>query len=157
VALGIAADEELRSEYAALLERVADHAPGARVQGVRVERMARGLIELIVGGRNDPAFGPVVVAGLGGVLAEALQDVSTRLAPVDLDEARKMLGELRGAALLGPFRGRPAADVDAVAEVIVRVAQLLVELPEVRELDLNPVLVRATGEGCIAVDGLVVV
>jgi acyl-CoA synthetase (NDP forming) len=119
--------------------------------------MATGLIELIVGGRNDSSFGPVVVAGLGGVMAEALADVSNRLAPVDLSEARTMLGELRGAALLGPFRGRPAVDVTAVAELIARVSQLLVELPEIVELDLNPVLVGADGDGCVAVDGLAVV
>jgi acetyltransferase len=157
VALGIESEAQLRVEYAALLERVAARAPQARVRGVRVERGASGLIELIVGGRNDPAFGPVVVAGLGGVMAEALRDVSTRLAPVDIDEALEMLGELRGAALLGPFRGRPAVDILAVADVIARVSQLLVELPEVRELDLNPVLVSAEGEGCVAVDALAVV
>ncbi len=157
VVLRIASDDQLRKEHDALLERVATRAPGAGIRGVRVERMASGLIELIVGGRNDPLFGPVVVAGLGGVLAEALQDVSNRLAPVDLDEARRMLAELRGSALLGPFRGRPAVDVTAVADVIVGVSQMLIELPELRELDLNPVLVSADGEGCVVVDGLAVV
>ena len=157
VALRIVSDEQLRAEHAALLERVERHAPGARVRGVRVERMASGLIELIIGGRNDPLFGPVVVAGFGGVLAEALQDVTNRLAPIDTEDAQQMLTELRGAALLGPFRGRPAVDVAAVAEVIVRVSQLLSELPEIQELDLNPVLVSAEGEGCVAVDGLAVV
>jgi acetate---CoA ligase (ADP-forming) len=157
VALMITSDLQLRAEYEALLERVMVHAPGAQVYGVRVERMASGLVELIVGGRNDSMFGPVVVAGFGGVLAEMLQDVSTRLAPVDADEARAMLDELRGAALLGPFRGRPAVDVDAAADVISRVSQLLLEMPEIRELDLNPVLVGADGDGCIAVDALVVV
>jgi acyl-CoA synthetase (NDP forming) len=157
VALGIASDEQLRAEYAALLARVAARAPGARIRGVRVERMASGLVELIVGGRNDPTFGPIIVAGLGGVLTEALGDVSTRLAPVSADEARRMLGELRGAALLGPFRGRPAADVAAAAAVVARVSQMLVELPELREVDLNPVLVGAAGDGCVAVDGLAVV
>lgn len=153
----IVSDDQLRVEHAALLERVAVCAPGARVRGVRVERMASGLLELIVGGRNDSLFGSIVVAGLGGVLAEALQDVSTRLAPVDVGDARTMLGELRGARLLGPFRGRPAVDVTAVAEVIARVSRLLSELPEVRELDLNPVLVGPDGDGCVAVDGLAVV
>ncbi|MFN8511088.1 MAG: acetate--CoA ligase family protein [Chloroflexia bacterium] len=153
VALGIASDEQLRAEYAALLARVAAGAPGAVVRGVRVERMASGLVELIVGGRNDPVFGPIVVAGFGGVLAEALQDASTRLAPVDAARTQRMLAELRGAALLGPFRGRPAVDVTAAAEVIARVSQLLTELPEVRELDLNPLLVGAEGNGCVAVDG----
>jgi acetate---CoA ligase (ADP-forming) len=157
VALGIASDERLTAEYAALLARVAARAPGARIRGVLVERMASGLVELIVGGRNDPDFGPVVVAGLGGVLAEALGDVATRLAPVDAEGACRLLGALRGAALLGPFRGRPAVDVAAAAAVIARVSRLLAELPEVRELDLNPVLVGAEGEGCVAVDGLAVV
>jgi acyl-CoA synthetase (NDP forming) len=157
VALQITSDDQLRAEYDALLERVATHAPGARVRGVRVERMAAGQLELIVGGRNDPLFGPVVVVGLGGVLTEVLQDVSTRLAPVTSDEAHAMLTELRGAALLGQFRGRTAVDVDALAELIARVSMLLTELPEIRELDLNPVLVGAEGEGCVAVDCLAVV
>lgn len=157
VALRIASDEQLRAEHAALLERVTARAPEAGIRGVRVERMASGLVELIVGGRNDPLFGPIVVAGLGGVLAEALQDVSTRLAPVDAYEATTMLTELRGATQLGPFRGRPAVDVVAAADLIARVSQLLIELPEIQELDLNPVLVGAEGEGCIAVDALVVV
>ena len=157
VALNITSGEQLRAEHAALLERVAVRAPGARVRGVQVERMASGLVEVIVGGRNDPVFGPIVVAGLGGVLTEVLQDAATRLAPVDAGEAREMLNGLRGAALLGPFRGRSAADVAAAADVIARVSQLLAELPEVRELDLNPVLVGAEGEGCVAVDALVVV
>ncbi|HET7036429.1 MAG TPA: acetate--CoA ligase family protein, partial [Thermomicrobiaceae bacterium] len=157
VALGIASNEDLRAEYAALLARVAARAPEARIHGVRVERMVSGAIELIVGGRNDALFGPVVVAGLGGVLAEALQDVSTRLAPIDAKEARRMLAELRGAALLGPFRGRPAVDIAAAADVIERVSQLLSELPEIQELDLNPLLVGLEGEGCVAADALVVV
>jgi acetyltransferase len=157
VALGIASDAQLRAEYDALLARVAARAAGARIRGVRVERMASGLIELIVGGRNDPVFGPIVVAGLGGVLTEALRDVSTRLAPVDTDEARRMLGELRGAVLLGPFRGRPAGDVAAVAAVVARVSQMLVELPELQEVDLNPLLIGADGDGCVAIDALVVV
>lgn len=157
VALGIATDEQLRTEYLVLKERVAARAPESHVRGVRVEHMASGLVELIIGGRNDPLFGPVVVAGLGGVLAEALQDVSNRLAPIDHDEARAMLTELRGAKLLGPFRGRPAVDVSAAAHVLVQVSQLLSELPEIRELDLNPVLIAADEEGCIAVDALAVV
>ena len=155
VALGIESDDQLRAEYAALLERVAARAPDARVRGVQVEGMVAGLVELIVGGRNDPLFGPIVVAGLGGIFAEALQDATTRLAPIDSAEARSMLAGLRGAALLGPFRGRPAADISAAADIISRVSVLLAELPEVRELDLNPVLVSA--DGCVAVDALAVV
>jgi acetate---CoA ligase (ADP-forming) len=157
VALGIGTDEELQTEYIAMLERVAARAPGIHIRGIRVERLSSGLIDLIVGGRNDPQFGPVVVAGLGGVNAEVLQDVSTRLAPVDSGEARAMLDELRGSALLGAFRGRAAIDFDAVVEVIVRASRMLAELPEIRELDLNPILAGAEGDGCIALDALVVV
>jgi len=155
VTLGVTSDEQLRVEHAALLKRVATHAPDARVRGVRVEQMVSGLVELIIGGRNDPSFGPIVVAGLGGIMAEALNDSSTRLAPVTVDEATSMLAELRGAAILGPFRGRPAIDLATVAAVITRVSVLLAELPEVQELDLNPIL--ASADGCIAVDALVVV
>lgn len=157
VELGITSDEELRQAYQRLLQRVSTGAPEARILGDRVERMASGLVELIIGGRNDPLFGPVVMAGLGGVMAEAIQDVSLRLAPVDALEAAAMLNELRGAAILGPFRGRSAVDLPAVHDLITRVSRLLVELPEIRELDLNPVLARAERQGVVAVDALLVV
>jgi acetyltransferase len=107
-------------------------------------------VELMVGGLRDPEFGAVVLAGLGGVLVETLGDVQLAVAPVDEAYARGMLAALRGAAVLGGVRGRPAVDQEAVAGVIARVSQLMAAHPEIAELDLNPLL--ASPRGCVAVD-----
>jgi acyl-CoA synthetase (NDP forming) len=117
------------------------------------EQVAPG-VELIVGCRRDETFGPVVLVGLGGVWVEVLQDVALRLAPVGVADARAMLDELRGAAVLHGLRGRPPVDRDALADIIVRVSRLAREQPEVRELDLNPVI--AGPDGVLAVDARVV-
>jgi len=124
---------------------------GARSDGVLVQEQVPGDVEVIVGARHDPVFGPVVLVGLGGVLAELLDDTAVRLAPVSLTTARAMLRQLRGHRLLAGYRGRPAVDLDALAALVVTVSRLAGELP-VGELDLNPVLVRAGAPGAIAVD-----
>lgn len=155
VITGINTEPQLRSAFNRLVDRVQTKLPDGALQGIRVERMVSGLIELLAGGRNDPVFGPVVVAGLGGILVEALQDSATRLAPVDAADGKAMLNSLRTAAILGRYRGREPVDLDAAGELIAAASRLLVELPEVKELDLNPVL--AGPDGCIAVDALVVV
>jgi acyl-CoA synthetase (NDP forming) len=117
--------------------------------GVLVQPQGRG-VELVVGGIRDPQFGPVVLAGLGGILVEARDDVALAVAPVDEAAAIALLRSLRGSAVLDGLRGQPAVDPRAVADVIVRVGRLLAGAPEILELDLNPVL--AGGSGCVAVD-----
>jgi acyl-CoA synthetase (NDP forming) len=107
-------------------------------------------IEVVVGGVQDAEFGPMVLAGLGGVLVETLRDVQLAVAPVDKAQALAMLSSLRGAAVFGGVRGQPAVDLAAVADVIVAVSELVEGHPEIGELDLNPVL--ADGTGCVAVD-----
>jgi acetate---CoA ligase (ADP-forming) len=135
---------------------VAKARPGLVLDGVLVEAMARPGVELILGARNDPDWGLVLVIGLGGVFAEALHDV--RVLPPDLDAAAvaQELGQLKGAALLKAFRGAPARDVGAVAEMAVKLAAFMRAHPEVAEVDLNPVMVYAQGEGAVALDALIV-
>ncbi len=116
-----------------------------------VQRMLVGGRELIVGGRRDPSFGPLVLLGLGGVAVELLDDVSLRLAPLTQAEALAMIEELRGARLLHGARGGPALDVQAVAKTLVALGRLLGECPEVKEIELNPLLVFE--QGALAVDG----
>jgi acetyltransferase len=116
---------------------------------VLVQRQHRG-IELLVGGVQDPEFGAMVMAGLGGVLVEVERDVQLAVAPVDAGQAEAMLRSLRGAAILGGLRGSPPVDLGFVAETIVTVGDLMVAHPEIAELDLNPVL--AGQDGCVAVD-----
>ncbi|MDA8319189.1 MAG: acetate--CoA ligase family protein, partial [Actinomycetota bacterium] len=116
---------------------------------VLVQRQHQGT-ELIVGGLADASFGPVVLAGLGGVLVEALHDVRLALAPLDEAAALAMLTSLRGAAILHGVRGRPGVDLTGLARLIVATGDLLAAHPEIAELDLNPIL--ATPDGCLAAD-----
>jgi acyl-CoA synthetase (NDP forming) len=133
---------------------VAARAPGAEIV---VQAMERGIAEVLVGVARDEHLGPVLVCGVGGVFVEALGDVAMRVPPIDRDDALEMIGSLRGKALLHGARGRPPADVDALADVLVRVGDLAVAgADEIEELDLNPVLVRAQGDGVVALDVLLV-
>ncbi len=152
VALGLVGDAAVTSAARTMLADAARR--GLAVRGMLVEPMADPGIELIVGLRRDPHFGPVVVVGLGGVLAELLDDVAIRLAPVTPRAAMSMLDALRGQAVLDGVRGRPAVDRSAVAAMLVRLSRLGLERPDLLEVDLNPVI--ATGSGAIAVDALVV-
>jgi acyl-CoA synthetase (NDP forming) len=130
--------------------------PGASIDGVLVSEMVQGL-EMLIGVINDPSFGPVVALGLGGVLTEVLKDVTYRIAPFDLETAREMIAELRGAKLFEGYRGKPAADKEALAQTLVAVSGMAVALaPRLKELDINPVFVRPTGQGVAAADALVV-
>lgn len=110
--------------------------------------------EVILGGTRDPSFGPVVLAGLGGVFTEVFEDTSHRIAPIDDEEARSAIAALRSAGLLSGYRGRPPADVDALATALATLGDILCAREEIAEIDANPVL--ATEEGAIALDALVV-
>ncbi|MFH1175900.1 MAG: acetate--CoA ligase family protein, partial [Acidobacteriota bacterium] len=127
-------------------------AAGVAPEGYLLQRHIAGGREVIVGLTRDPAMGPLVMCGLGGVAVEVWQDVSFRLAPVARVEAEEMIAELRGASLLGRFRGRPAADTGAFADAITRLAALAVAHPELAECDVNPLLLLDEGCGAVAVD-----
>ncbi len=152
VRLGLIGSAAVRAAAAELLAE--GRRLGLAVEGVIVEPMAAPGLELIVGMTRDPLFGPAVLVGLGGVLAEVLDDTAVRLAPIDRDGAMAMLGALRGAALLDGARGRPAVNRLAVADLIADLSRLAWERPDLLEVDLNPVI--ATAEGALAVDALVV-
>lgn len=140
-----------------LMTRVTQSAPKAKIDGVLVAAMAQDGVETVIGVQNDPTFGPVVMVGLGGILVEVLEDVSFRLAPFGVDEARRMIGELKGAKIYGGVRGAPPADVDALAELLATVSVFAAsEGDRFESVDLNPVRVLPKGEGCVALDALVV-
>ncbi|SEL94214.1 acetyltransferase [Syntrophus gentianae] len=117
-----------------------------------IEEMAESGVEILLGARNDPSFGPSVMVGMGGVAAEAIGDTSIRLAPLSVGEAKAMLLELKGRRLFEGWRGSPQADVDSAAEAIVEIGQLISAHPEIREIDLNPV--RVYEKGILALDAL---
>ena len=153
VVLGLADEASLRAAAARLLDIRA--AAGQPAAGLLVQSMAPPGVELIVGARRDPQVGPLVLVGLGGVLAEALDDVVIALAPLDAGAAAGLLDRLRGSRLLDGFRGGPVVDRRAVGELLAAVSRLIVGDPDILELDLNPVI--AGPAGAIAVDALVVV
>src|SRR5262249_34643011 len=148
--------EGLAAAVNAVTANAAKAVPGARIDGVLVSEMARG-VEALIGVVNDPAFGPVVALGLGGVLAEVLKDVTYRVAPFDQETAREMIAELRAAPLFAGYRGAPAADAEALAAALVAVSRMAAHLaPRLKELDVNPVFVRGVGKGVVAADALIV-
>ena len=151
VRVGLSGPEEVKAAYAEIEANVARLAPGARIQGILVQRMLRGGRELIAGIVRDPACGPLVMFGLGGVLVEVLRDVIFRVAPIGPVDARDMLGGIRGAAMLDAVRGSPPADRAAIEDVLLRLSSLATSFPDIEEIDINPLL--ATGKGAIAADG----
>jgi len=156
VRLGCADGASVRQAFGEMLAEVQRRAPSARLDGVLVQPMVAGGTEMILGVKSDPLFGPAVVCGFGGVFVEVLRDVAIRVPPLDVTEARAMIGELRGRALLHGARGRAPADVAALAETLVRLAALAdAHRGRLRALDLNPVLVREDGHGVVTVDWLI--
>jgi acyl-CoA synthetase (NDP forming) len=155
VILNLKDEAELAEAWQRLHDNIERHAPGLALDGVLVECMGRRGTELIVGARNDPHWGPVILAGFGGVQAEILQDV--RLLPPDLtgDAIVAELRLLKSGALLDGWRGEPPLDVDAVAGIIATLSRILNGTPAIREIDLNPVVVYPKGEGAIALDALI--
>jgi len=155
VALGVADDASVQREFARLL--AAGHAQaGAKVEGVLIQAMERGVAELIIGATRDPVFGPVLTVGLGGVLTEIYQDVSHRLLPVDENLAKDMLRELRAYPLLTGFRGRPDGDLDAACRAIAAVSRAMSAAPaNVGDIEVNPLLVKEAGQGVAVLDALI--
>lgn len=128
----------------------------ARVNGVLVQEMLPAGVEVIVGVNRDPLFGATVLFGLGGIFVEALEDVSLRVAPLSRRDACEMVEEIAGSNILKGLRGRPPADTDALVEVILRVGRLALDFPEIKEMDINPLVVYEKGKGVRAADALVV-
>ena len=155
IRLNLADAAAVRAAHAAVLANAARVTPPPRIGGVLVQPMIPAGVELVIGARVDPLFGPVVVVGLGGVLVEVLADTALALAPVDAAEARAMLDRLRGARLLDGFRGAPSVDRDAVARAIVAVSRFAADHAEtVAEIDVNPLI--GAGGRVVAVDALIV-
>jgi acyl-CoA synthetase (NDP forming) len=156
VILNIVDEAALRAAWQKLYDNVARAQPGLALEGVLVEKMSAKGLELVVGAKRDPMWGPIVLVGLGGILVEALGDV--RLLPADLSEAAIVdeLRKLKAAKLFDGFRGSPPVDVEAVAQVAAAVGRLMRAQPEILEIDVNPVIAHAKGQGATALDALIV-
>jgi hypothetical protein len=154
VKLGIADADGVRAAYRAVRQAAAT--AGVALSGVIVAAQAGGQRELMIGARIDPVFGPVVLVGDGGKYVEAMPDVQVLLAPFDRDQVEQALRRLRIAPLLDGVRGEPPLDVAAFCEAAVAVGRLMADASAgISQLDINPVMVRARGQGCVALDAVV--
>ena len=157
VRLGVGDAAQVRTAYADILARAAAYAPQATIAGVLVQEMVTDGVEVIVGVSYDAQLGPTILFGSGGVMVEVYNDVALRRCPITRTEAHAMLADVKGARVLHGFRGRPAADVEALTQTLVQVSHLAVQLDgRLAELDINPLLVLPAGRGVKAVDALVV-
>ncbi|MFQ5874313.1 MAG: acetate--CoA ligase family protein, partial [Dehalococcoidia bacterium] len=158
VKTGLETPEEVGVAYELVMRCCEEARPGARIEGVMIQPMVQGVGEMILGVSRDPQLGPVVLLGVGGIFVELLKDVALRVPPFDLHDCQEMIDGLRGKALLLGTRGQPRGDLEALAQAILALSHLALDLgEEVEEVDLNPVIVQREGEGVVAVDGLVVV
>jgi len=157
VALNLRSAEEVRTAGARILKLAAEKMPEARLDGLVVAEQAAPGLEAILGVTQDPAFGPVVMFGLGGVLVEAMGDVSFRVAPFGPAEARRMIDEIRSRKLLDAFRGALERDIDAIAEALARLSAYAAHHgAALVAIDVNPMIVGVRGEGALAVDAVVI-
>lgn len=138
-----------------MLDRIRHAYPDAHLDGVLVQPMVTGGRELILGGRQDAHFGPVVLVGLGGIFVEVFEEVALRVAPITSKEANDMIAQLRGAPILMGARGHKRSDIEAVVEALLRLSQLLVDFPQIQEIDINPLRVFHANDGCCALDARV--
>ncbi len=154
VVIGLSDAASLQEGWSKLHADIARHRPGLTLDGVLIEAMCKRGIELIIGARNDPDWGPVILAGFGGVTAEILKDVRILTPDLPEDAISRELHRLKNAPLLRGFRGSPPLDVNAAARIIAALGQLLLAEPAIREIDLNPVVIYPDGEGAVALDAL---
>ena len=156
VALGLGSGQAVEQAVEKMAEAVARTVPHARIDGYLVGEMVSGGVECILGVNNDPLFGPVVMFGLGGVFVELMKDVTFRLAPLAEDEALEMVRSVRGFPLLDGYRGKPKADVAALARAIAAVSRLAAaNADRLQTLEINPILVMPEGQGVIALDAVI--
>jgi acyl-CoA synthetase (NDP forming) len=155
VKVGLEDAGAVSAAYNEILVNVQKAEPDASIAGIAVQQMAPAGTEVIVGMTTDPQFGPVVMFGLGGIMVEILKDVSFRVVPVEERDAIQMIEEIQGKAILDGVRGQPPADKAAITDAILKVSEFVERNPDVRELDLNPMLVYR--EGAIAVDARIVI
>jgi acetyl-CoA synthetase (ADP-forming) len=145
VLVGLKSDEEVKDGYSKVLENARKNASHAKIEGVLVQEMAPPSTEVIVGAVKDPQFGPALMFGLGGIFVEVLKDVTFRIAPIGEDEARGMITEVKAYPLLKGYRNTPPVDIDAIVDILLRTSQLVTENDEIKELDLNPIMVYRKG------------
>ena len=157
VVLGIKSKEEVTKAYDTIMTNCKKHNPKAVIDGIEVTQMVSLGTEFIIGGRRDPAFGPVVMFGLGGVYVEVIKDVVFRALPINRKEATEMITSIKSAAFLSGVRGQAARDTDSIIDAIIKVATILNECPKITDIEINPIVVYEKGKGLKAVDSRIMI
>jgi 4-hydroxybutyryl-CoA synthetase (ADP-forming) len=152
VKVGLANEEQVRTAFNGILQNAKTYKADANIKGILVQEMVRSGKETILGAKHDPIFGPLVMFGLGGIYVEVLRDVVFRLAPIDEDEASRMVHSIKTIKLLKGVRGEKPSDLRAIVDSLQRLSQLVTEFPEIEEFDANPLLVLEEGKGVRVVD-----
>lgn len=145
VALNITNERELEFRWSEMILSVSDEYPVALIEGFLVEEMVRGGAEVIIGSIRDEQFGPAVMFGIGGVTVELMKDVSFRLAPITREEAFEMMGEVKGFPVLTGYRGQTVKDLDAIAEALIKLGDIMGRVDGIKELEINPLIVHERG------------
>jgi len=145
VILNLKSAAEVKDAYTKIFENIKKHKPDAKIAGVVVQEMASPSTEVIVGAIKDPQFGPALMFGLGGIFVEVLKDVTFRIAPITEADAREMITEVKGYPILKGYRGQPPVDIDAIVKILLNTSRLVMDHMEIKELDLNPILVYEKG------------
>jgi acyl-CoA synthetase (NDP forming) len=155
VKVNLTSESEVRNAYREILKNCREYDPSAHVEGVLVQEMVTGGTEVIIGISRDPAFGLMIVFGLGGIFVEIMRDISVRILPITYTDAHAMVEEIKGYDILKGARGRVAADIDAIVALLLKVSALAINLSQfISEIDLNPVMVFNHGKGVKVVDAL---
>jgi acyl-CoA synthetase (NDP forming) len=140
VALNLKTKDEVKAAFRIILQNVKKYKPAARIEGIIVQEMAPQATEVIIGAIKDAQFGPTLMFGLGGIFVEVLKDVTFRVAPITEQEAAEMIVEVKAYPLLNGYRNTPAADVHSLVNLLMCVSKLVMDHPEIKEMDLNPVM-----------------
>jgi len=152
VKLGLNSEQEVKDAFDLMMYRIPKKRPEANILGVLVQEMCKSGKEVILGMNRDPHFGPLMMFGMGGIMVEVLKDVSFYLAPLTAEEAKQMLINTKTYQMLRGVRGEDGVDIDAIAEGLQRLSQLVTEFPQIQEMDINPYVVGPEGTTPIAVD-----
>jgi acyl-CoA synthetase (NDP forming) len=154
--LNIQSEEQAEQAYDEITQKITGKFPDADIRGIQVSRQIQNGMEVILGIKKDASFGSVVMFGFGGIFVEIFRDVSFRVAPVDKNNALKMIREIKSSELLLGARGIVLRDMDAIADSIVKLSTIATGCPQIKELDINPLIVLEKGKGCFVADAKII-
>ncbi|ADM28386.1 acetyl-CoA synthetase (ADP-forming) beta subunit; branched-chain acyl-CoA synthetase (ADP-forming) beta subunit [Ignisphaera aggregans DSM 17230] len=152
VIINLKDSSDVREGFRKIMLNVRNRAPNARIEGVLIQEMVPQGLEIIVGSTRDTIFGPIVMFGLGGVFVEVLRDVSFRVAPITPIDADMMIRELKAYKILEGYRGSPPRDLDAVKDILIKTSNIMLEVEEIQDIDLNPIMLFERGKGAKIAD-----